>query len=228
MINAFSRRPSVRDLWLVQPRIAASLRPTDTQGNAGSRGQSPAPPREGLLVNLTETPSTIHDADHHDYLSAKGGRQASKDVIYSSPKPRLVDIEESPSPPSEEPTGEQSKSPGHQVDVAIIGHSPHTDGEAIISAPAGHTKEDGSVAKAAEEAVKELNGEGKLIDITVTETEEPEDEVEGSTDADASDSTTKAPTPTTSALTAASTSTSASTSTGGKKRKNKKKKKGGQ
>ncbi|BEI83001.1 hypothetical protein CcaverHIS002_0308690 [Cutaneotrichosporon cavernicola] len=218
VINALSRRPS---------------------GAAGSPDHSPAPlregTREGVLVNLIDTPYSVNDSDNHDYLTAKGAnRQSSRDVIYASPKPRLIDIDESP-PAYPEQTGEQSQpSSHHEVDVAVIAQSPDTVRETIITAPAGDTKEDGSVAKIAkeitEEITEEISGQGKLIEVTVTDTDEAVDEiegsVEGSTDADASDSTTKAPATSTSASAPTSAPTSSTSKSGGKKRKNKKKKKG--
>lgn len=156
------------------------------------------------------------------------------DIIYSSPKPRLVDIEESPTSPDEPGS---PKSPNHRVDVSVIGHSPHGTA-AIVSAPAGDTKEDGEAARLAEEAAEKAaaanGGEGKLIDVTVTEERSAEGTPATGTGTastsgsdrgdDGSDSTSKTP--------AAASEAPASTSTQGQgsrpKKKKKGKKKGGQ
>lgn len=161
-------------------------------------------------------------------------------AIYSSPKPRLVDIEESPASPDDGEAGvaaagasEQAKSPNHRVDVEVevIGHSPlEHSGQAIITSPAGDTKEDGEAARVAEEEAalaSAQNGEGKLVDVTVSE-DSTTPEVVGNTSSNASD-TGDGSDPTAIKAPEALTSINTAQGTGSKPKKKKKgKKKGGQ
>ncbi|GMK53596.1 hypothetical protein CspeluHIS016_0101820 [Cutaneotrichosporon spelunceum] len=212
-------------------------------GSAGSgeTGPIPPPPPEALLVDIIETPSSVHESDSHDYLGTNG----PSNVISSSPEIRLIDIDES-QPAYPEQTGEASQPNVHHVEVyvPVSVETPDTAGETIIATPAGDTKADDSATKAAEQITEQLDGQeqGNFIDVNVTNRDKTSSEavesVDGSTTTDASDSTTKGPedlAASTSALAspvpivpvvpAAPTPASTSTSTGPNKKKKKKKNK---